>query len=394
MYSTVSGSLPRPFALGAVAFLMVASPPVLAQSGSPTIELSSAIAVISGFERVRQVRELEDGTLLVLDGKRATPLLVDFEGGTNRAISRVGDGPGEFRQPSALIALRGDSTAVVDLNRWVILDGDRPVATLRAWLAGMYPPMVNGVDEYGRVLEVKPEKYGVQSGTRVTPTHRNAATMLVLLHRRATADGGQVVAGGPDTIGRLRGAFRGVRRHRVPGRAGVPPITYELVQELATDDQATLFPDGWLAIAHADPYRVEWRDRNGRRLTGAPLPFERVRVDDFQKRATIARGFPNDSSMFSSKDFPPWPDVLPPFLPEALLRSPDGSLVIRRTPDGRRSQTTYDVVNRQGVLTHKLVLKANSWLVGFGKKSAYVVRRDEDGIQTIERYQWTMPARP
>jgi hypothetical protein len=379
------------FKVGAVACLVgiSLSTSALAQDrGTVRIESSGATALVSGFERVRQIRELASGDLLVLDGRNATPLLVDLETGTSRAVSRVGDGPGEFRQPSSLIALSGDSTAVVDLHRWVVLDGARPVATLRAWLAGVYPAQLKGVDRSGRVLEIRPEKYGVQLGTRVTPTHRNAATLLALVHRRASVDNGSAVAGIVDTIAQLRGAFRGVRRHTKPSRPGRPAITYELVQELATDDQAILFPDGWIAIAYSDPYRVEWRGPNGQRVGGARLPITRVRVDEFQKRATIVRGWPADSTLFASGDYPPWPDVLPPFLPEALLPSPDGSLVIRRTPDGRLPQTAYDLVSRRGAFTGRIVLKSNKRLVAFGRNAVYVVSRDGDGIETVERHDW------
>ncbi len=382
--------VPRHGAVATAAFivlLMEAASVVLAQDSISAWRLGSPTASMSGFEDVRTVRELANGTVVVTSGRTAAPVVAHLERGVSSAISREGDGPGEFRQPSTIWALLGDSSLVLDLRRWVVLIGDQPTATLRSWLAGVYPPRIRGFDRLGRVLEVKPAAYGAQPGTRVAPTHRNATSLVALLHRRAPVASGEAVTGRPDTLVRLRGAYRGVRRiHKsLPGFSNV---TYELVQDLSADDQAVLFQDGWVAIAYADPYRVDWYDPSGRKTTGGPLPFERVPVDLTQKRAALARSWPSDPNLFKPEDYPPWPEVLPPFLVDAILPAPDGSLLIRRTPDAYRPGTRYDIVSRQGVLVGRLLLRANEWIVGFGQASAYVIRETADGLQFIERYSW------
>jgi len=381
----------RAAAFVGAAILEVAANPapcVGAQAPNPIPRrLGSSLEVLSGFDRIHQVRELPDGQLLVTSRRSDTPLLVDLRAGTSRAVARAGDGPGEFRQPSALLALKDDSTLVVDLRRWVILHGSRPVVTVQAWLAGAYPPAISGIDEYGRVLEIKPATYGAQAGTRVTPTVRNATSLLVLLHHRAPTNSGNAVSGVIDTLARVAGAFRGIRRH-TRSRVNGPAVTYELAQELAGDDQALLFQDGWVAIVYASPYRVEWYAPDGRRAAEALLPFEKVAVDAFQKRAFIARSWPQDPTLFSPNDFPPWPDVLPPFLPGALLPAPDGRLVILRTPDGRRPGTMYDLIDRRGILTARLLLEENERLAGFGSNAVYVVSRGEDDVESIKRHPW------
>jgi hypothetical protein len=57
--------------------------------------------------------------------------VADFGAGTVTDAARRGQGPGEFQFIAALLPLGGDSTLAADMvRRWLILDGDKVVATL------------------------------------------------------------------------------------------------------------------------------------------------------------------------------------------------------------------------------------------------------------------------
>ena len=66
------------------------------------------------FTDIGSIRELSDGRVIVVDARELTVKLLDFRAGTATAIGRSGEGPGEYRWPSRLYPLRGDSTLLHD----------------------------------------------------------------------------------------------------------------------------------------------------------------------------------------------------------------------------------------------------------------------------------------
>jgi hypothetical protein len=328
-----------------------------------------------------------DGSILILSSRSKVPLHADYRSGAVSDVSREGRGPGEFRQPHGLFALPGDSSIVVDGDRWIILVGTRPVGTQRTWMLHAYGPQLAGADALGRILEIRPSKYGTQPGVQLYPYHHTAESLAVLAHRRTGAEGPAAVHSVVDTIDRITGAFRGARYH-VRGTYRGAGVRYLLISVLTGEEQALLFLDGWIAIAYAEPYRVEWITPDGRRVVGGPLPFVEVAVDDAQKRAAVARDFSRDPTFFAPDDYPHWPRFLPPFANDALIAMPDGRLAIRRQVAARNPATVYDLVDRQGRLSATLGLAANERVAGFGGSSVYVVRQDRDELEWIERYAW------
>jgi hypothetical protein len=158
---------------------------------------------------------------------------------------------------------------------------------------------------------------------------------------------------------------------------------------LNAQEHAELFPDGWLAAARLEPYRVDWRSPDGQWIRGAPLPFRAVPMTDREKRAYAERNS-------WATDATDWPEVLPPFdrTPPPLLTAPDGLLLIHRLPTADQRDTRYDVVDRHGVLLGQLVMAPNQRLLGFGARSVYVITIDDDGIQRLSRHAWTFARLP
>jgi hypothetical protein len=342
-----------------------------------------------GFTRVQQVRELGDGRVLVLDLAEQRLVVADFGAQSIRQVGRSGSGPGEFRRLNALYPLAADSSLVEDqaARRWVILDGDRPVITVSVEPSGR-PTWLGGADRLGRVLDLYATQFRRSQGVPYMPSRLSAESLLVLVRHRAQGSyQSGALTGLVDTVARLAGSGTGqtvVRRNA--GKFGNVPFVLD--NPLAAEDQAVLFPDGWIALAFQAPYRVEWITPAGARVRGAALPFTRVPVDDSLERYMTRLTWPLASPGIRPSDAPPWPEMVPPFLNGALLALPDGRLGIHRTFDPRARSTTYDLVDRSGRLSGTLQLAANQRLVGFGTHAAYVVSRDDDDVEWLTRHPW------
>jgi hypothetical protein len=243
--------------------------------------------------------------------------------------------------------------------------------------AGVRSPL--GASSAGQVLATR--AFGMGAGPNAQTLPRTDSTTLVLVDRRT---------GTADTLAVLKS-----RPSRIHTQGTVERITaIEITTNpLAAGELGLVFPDGWVAIARLDPYRVEWLAPGGQRVAGAPLPFAATRVTDEEKRAVLqreadARGTePRDPD--SVRD---WPEHVPPFLAGALLAAPDGRLWIRRTPTAARPRTSYDVVDRRGGLAAQLTLGAAERIIGFGRDAAYSVVTDGDGIERVRRHP--MPVIP
>jgi len=94
-----------------------------------------------------------------------------------------------------------------------------------------------------------------------------------------------------------------------------------------------------------------------------------------------------------------WPSVMPPFVSRrtaamgapfspTVLATSDGRLLIRRAPSSSTDSTLYDIVDRRGALTGKLMLPSNEAVVGFGLSSVYIVETAEFGLQILRRHVW------
>ena len=350
-----------------------------------SIDLASPDATLAAeFTLVSAVRELSNGRLLVVDRSERKLIVADWTTGQVVQLGRNGSGPGEYLQPTTLLALGGDSTLVPDSRngRWLLLHGATIVATIGADAAvirnGARVPL--GADAQGHVITMRPA--GAQATGR-TATPRLDSVSLVRVAR---------ATGRPDTVGMLKGRQVSIV---VKGPKDNPTSVDVLVHPLAAGEQAALFSDGWIAIARVDPYRVEWIGPDGKHIRGEPLPFVRVRLDQREQQAFVERlalhsgGAPRDP-----KSFPEWPAIMPPFLMEALLPAPDGRLWIRRPATAANPDPPYDVVDRRGALVARMNPGKNVEIVGFGRAVVYTVASDDNGIQQLQRRSLPNSFRP
>jgi hypothetical protein len=347
------------------------------------------------FSGVVRIREIADGRILVLDTTDARVVVADFRSGKVTDVGRRGDGPGEYRRLNGMYPLGGDSTLLEDRRgrRWILLDGTRIAATINSSPDGKLIGF-QGADSLGRVLELQPFSFRRSPGVPYTPMRISADSLAVIVRHRSPS---QPRSGGAatlrltrtqDTVARIRGMAAGQTIAWRPIVNGGTPVRWLLESPLASEQQAFLFADGWIALALTDPYRVTWISPDNRRTTVTLLVDSDIRLNDQVKRALVARRWPNVKPSFTDDELPPWPTKLPPFLNDALTGTPDGRLAIRRTFDPGQRVTFYDLVDRTGLPVRRLALAAHERIVGFGRRTVYVIAKDPDDVETVRRYPW------
>ena len=361
------------------------------------------------FTKIRYpVRELEDGRLLVSDIGENSLYVVDFQSGRVAKVGTIGEGPGEYQWPGHLFALGGDSTLFTANDasgghRWLIMVGDSFVETTNPpepifrRLYGTGEELL-GVDRSGRVLGLegfafRPEVSGI--------SHADADSLRFLLTPGSVFGAeGRTSAGEFDTIAEVGGRSRlGVKinRDEMIFEGQRMHTNSRTKSPLASEGEAWLFPDGWIAVAHPDPYRVDWRRPDGRWIRGAPLSFTPVKVDEGEKCFAAAR---RGSDACDLDRYPGWPENVPAFQMDTdpwrrigpngivLRAAPNGMLLINRTASAAFQENRFDVVDRSGGLRGTIRVPDDRTIVGSGRSSLYVVEKDDMDLLTLSRHPW------
>jgi hypothetical protein len=365
----------------AVLYLVGLALSVDAQTSTATRRLQSPGKKASeDFTHVVAVRELSNGQVIVADDRENKLMLVDFNGSDARSLAKLGDGPGEFRSVSDMMALNGDSTLVTDgrARRWVVYSGATAVRTLSAATAmsfGGAAPLC-GVERSGKICVVKPRKIRASlPGLPAFGTLADAESLAVL--RISLAQPERM-----DTLLGLEGSFLSVQKGTKGG------MNYIYYNPLAVEDQVRLGRDGWLAFVAKYPYQVYWQSPDGTVARGPALE-QPIVLDEAMKLRAIQEYAPGAKRMgYAPSDFDRWPYFLPAFHNNALQLTTDGRLVIKRIVMPGQTEHIYDVVDRTGKRIDRVAVDGNQRIVGFGAASVYVVTADSDGLETLTRHPW------
>lgn len=367
--------------------VFIALAPLRLGAQAPQVRLKPASATHpEAFSGIERIRELADGRLIALDSAEHKLYLVDFRAGTAAQLGRVGDGPQEYRRPNGLFALPGDSTLVSDARtrRLILLHHDQLVATTPATA-----PVMTVSD--GFILGAGADGSLVRGDT---PSGLGRAidqgdSLILARFSRQTGRG--------DTLARMRSGFGGppgsaTKSTPMAEAAAGPSSRRQYMVAPVIGDQAFGFPDGWIAVARMEPYRVDWITPAGEVRRGPPINVPLAPLNDKEKRFYLARAAARDGKPAGEpSDIKDWRSAIPPFwgfFNAALYPAPQGHLVIARAPTVALPMPTYDWIDRSGVHRGQLVLAANESVVGFGAQSVYVVARQADGTEQLRRHPW------
>jgi hypothetical protein len=368
----------------------VSSPAVQAQQPSVVRLAKPDLEFAAEFSSVTGIHELSDGRIVVLDPKEKRIHLLDPHGGEPRLIGREGSGPGEFRRLFGLVPLSGDTTLVEDPdnNRFLILLAGRPVGTIPAIVIRPREGVTYGLspraaDARGRLYMLLP--LGLAPGERIP----------ILRFDRASERF--------DTVGTVRNERFGVQRGRPVGvqrgQAGSQTIGVNAPTPFVVRDEWSVSPDGFIAIAHGDPYSVDWVGADGAMTKGAPITYTPVKVTDAEKAQWRAQQRESGGGTLTTTsggrtmvqripvpEPASWPEVMPAFTGRAMVAAPDGSVWVMRAAPASAGVVTYDVINRRGNVSRRVEIPVAHKVVAFGAHRVYVVRQDEDGLLHLQRY--------
>jgi hypothetical protein len=387
--------------------LATALPVVAAAQVIPTRALANPDAEWSEpFSAITGIRELKSGRVIVADNRDKTIQLVDFAGQAKK-IGREGSGPGEYGLPMSVFAAPGDSTWVFDVmnSRYLVIDpAGKAVSTFtmdagqptgdagpRGRFAAIGLGFAQGVDAQGRLYFRAPTiRFGEGAPATVD------TTPILRWDRKAnrTDTVGLMFspAGPPPTV--RQSPDGGGQEVRVSMRIGGST-------PFGSTDAYAVTPSGDVAVVRARDYHVDWIVK-GKTIAGRPIPYEKVRVTEADKKAWIdarknAGGIQmtNENGRRSvttgggaAQDGPPpeFPQFKGPFGAN-VVAAPNGQIWVSRYV-AADAPPTYDVIDNAGKVVSRVVLPKRTRLVGFGNGTVYLARVDEDDLQYLQRYRW------
>ena len=367
----------------------------------PDVEYAEPFSCVSGF------RELSDGRVIVADVKEKTVQLIDMRAGTARRIGQQGQGPGEWSTPSALFALPGDTTILLDPQNQrflTILPNGTVGKTFTVDLGGggrgfgaMMGTRPRGVDQSGRLYYQGSSFVYRQDGP---PTAADSAPVIRYDRRTSKVD----------TLMWMQLPKSDVQ---ASGTANNASIRITGPNPLAPQPMWAVGPDGRVVIVHAEPYQVEWVN-GSTRTRGAAIPYVRRAVAEADKapiptpdcsvtisfgdggggsgRAGVVRQATTTAMSTSGRGAAPprddWPATMPPFAARFgdPRVAPTGELWVPRSR-GANDAPTYDVFDSAGKLTRRIAMPRGTRLLGFGAGTVYAYRMDEDDLVYLQRYR-------
>jgi hypothetical protein len=371
MYSKRLARLSHTFALLATPFLVPgAAGNAAAQQPTETM-LQPAARLAEPFSRIRGIRELSDGRVLVSDQTEKGVFMVDFRAQTRTMLGHNGPGPEEYAMPIGLLALPGDTTLLIDLGntRLSTLAPDGSIVGSRILFAREGLAIPHYADDQRRLYYE--DVTAVRMAKRQNP---DASTAHVL--RTAGTDAVDTVA-----------------TYEIPG--GTNPSA------IPDWDFYTVSPDGWVAvIRNTGGYRIEWTKPDGTLVRGEPVDYPAVKIDGkdreiFEKpvkEGGMGGGGGNAVRFGDSNNPPPkpparqLPDPLPPATYDRAWIASDGRAWVQRNQHLHEKRPLFDVFDRTGRRVAVYRLPENRTMVGFGNGVAYAYATDDDGLQWLERY--------
>lgn len=385
-------SLPSAVALATV-LILAQVPPLLSQQpqpiGKPLVEFPEPFSAISG------IRELSDGRVVVADRRDKIVQILDLKSGTARAVSREGSGPGEYALPSGVLPMPNDQTLIVDLlnQRFLLVGPDgKPGETIPLPSLGSTAGDVGLSFARPQASDARGRLYF--QGTSIQrpggPPAADSVPVVRWTPGGTALDTAAWVVGPRTTVSSSGG---GQMRFSM----GMPMV-------FAPQEAWGATADGRVARVTPEPYRALWYGAGARVTAGPTVPYTPPKVTEAEKKAYRERQRTNPPTMImmtrggsagnnatsmpaGSLPEPEFAETRPPFTGgNGVLVSPDGEIWVNRSRAAGDNIPVYDVFDSTGRLVRKVSLPKDHAVTGFGTRSTYVIRTDEDGLQYLVRY--------
>lgn len=340
------------------------------------------------FTQIRGIRELSDGRFLISDRIEQRLVMGDPKTGRLSGISRIGSGPNEYRLPTGLLAMAGDSTLLVDEGnqRLAVIGPDgRLHRSFSLRLPGLGVPLgARGVDERGRYYVAIPGwARGEASPDSIPIVRFDPASSRV------------------DTIGRIQPSPRPRVKGKGPGHsAGLPMFPF------AGHDTWTVDGNGTVVLIRAAGYRLEFSGQSRKPKRGPKTKIKPVKVTEGDKVEFTRRFLENSSisgrngdgtmslvpadmrtkeSIKRIVEANEFPEVMGAFTSATPLIDRLGRVWVQRARH-MHERETWDVFDRSGRHSLEVQLPAERRLIAMGPSGAWVAATDEDGLEHVERY--------
>jgi len=352
----------------------------------------ATVVIPRDFVQIMAVAERRDGRLVVVDRGDELVAVVDLTARSVTPIGRVGGGPGEYRFPGRLIPTATDSLILADdgNNRLQLLGPDgrfhRLVPRTTPGLPVELTPRVVGAR--GQVLAVIPGwvLFGEGQPTDSLPIIRFTPG-----------------AAGRETVAKLKAT----PEPPPPPRRDRPRIPMMI---FGAGDAWAATPSGRIAIVRAPDFRIEWIAPDGGRTVGPliawkPVPVAALDRTNFARRFLATSGVGGkggadrppgsltavpademtDEAVAALVANSPFATTKPPFTDATPIIAADGTLWLERSvPAGKPA--IWDLFDGAGRPVRSWELPAGRRLVAVGRSAVYLVARDADDNERLERY--------
>ncbi|MDX2262515.1 MAG: hypothetical protein SFU84_12560 [Gemmatimonadales bacterium] len=337
-----------------------------------------------GFVRVGSVVELPEDSLRVVvqDIGERRIVVVNFRNGNRDQVGRQGDGPREYRNPGRLFPGTDGRPLFQDgrsgkLLRLVENGRGLDELPLDPRKFGSRPLLL-GVDQAGRAVIRADGLDGSFADSSAVLSWRPGDEQPAAFARLAsgmvtTATG----AGG-----------------RVLQRGAVTPFAPAVAH--------VVLPTGSIAVVSSVPYQVSTISPAGVRSAGPIFPWQPIPVTEAERvelaQASARRPQPQAAFGATSAELPrlpsePIPTTKPPFSgPDPVRVAPDGMIWVAKNRAADDPVPTYDLFNRDGVITKVVRLPEERVLLGFGRGVLFLGRRDP-ATDLVYLERWPLPRR-
>lgn len=355
---------------------------------------TSGMEFPAGFTAIGGVLELRGGSVLVLDVGERTLHRLTFGPSAIEPIGRHGSGPQEYQRPIALLPQARGRVALSDPGnaRMLVLDSNgNPTGTVPDPSArmeghrGLQLSRPTASDSFGSYYAqgqsaARGERGGWQpaDSAAIERWSEGSDRRDTLAYVGTPLPPGSIVIGGYVSSG--------------PNPTPATPFSRRPTW--------TVSLDGWIAIVHLDPYRIDLYPPSRQVRRGAPIPSEAVNLTERHKaawreeqsRPRMQTVYPGGGQAPYTRTVAPrvqepaaWPRALPPVTEEPPRFDPIGRIWVgRSTPAG--APRRYDLVDRNAARIAQVELPPGTRLAGFGLQTIYLVRTDADDLEHLQRY--------